>query len=136
MFKHRFNPETAADFTSVINAVSMMIGRAKSSLMMTTTYLEGNCDDLHNQDVATVLYGVLAELEDVDEVLDAHHKANFKLQEQVDALSYFILIEKILTPEKLKLILDVATLPIAAQVEVVEQIRQTLEPEPENKTIH
>ncbi len=113
-----------------------MTGRAKSSLMMTTTYLEGDSDDLHNQDVAMVLYGVLAELEDVDEVLDAHHKANFKLQKQVDALSEILLHTGALTQDKLDLILDVATLPIAAQVEVVEQIRQTLEPEPENKTIH
>jgi hypothetical protein len=136
MFKHRFNPENAHDFRTVIDAVNLMTGRAKSSLMMMTAYLEGDCDDLHNHDVAGVVYGVLAELEDVNEVLNTHHKANFNLQKKVDALSEILLQTGALTQDKLDLILDVATLPIAAQIEVVEQIRQALKPEPENKTIH
>jgi hypothetical protein len=134
MFKHRFNPENAHDFRTVIDAVDIMTGRAKSTLNMFVSYVEGDCDDLHKFDVSGVIYGVLAELEDVGAVLKAHFKANNNLQKQVDALSHIILSEKILTPDKLKLILDVAVLPIAAQAEAVAQMRQVIEPE--NNTIH
>ncbi len=138
MFKHRFNPETAADFTSVIDAVNIMTGRAKSSLMMMTSYLEGDCDDLHNQDVAGVIYGVLAELEDVSEVLKAHAHANFNLQKQIDLLSEIILQSGTITPERLNVLLELAKLPKTQQDAFIEQkqIQTEPKPEPNNNTVH
>jgi hypothetical protein len=41
MFKHRFNPENAHDFRNVIDAVDLMTGRAKSTLTMFVSYVEG-----------------------------------------------------------------------------------------------
>jgi hypothetical protein len=96
--------------------------------MMMNAYLEGDCDDLHNHDVAGVIYGVLAELEDVDEVLTAHFKANHNLGKQVEALSHIILSEKLLTPEKLKLILDFVVLPESEMKKMVEVAREMIKP--------
>ena len=137
MFKHRFNPENARDFRDVIDAVNLMTGRMKSTLNMFVSYIDGDCEDLHKHDVSGVIYSVLAELDDVNAVLNAHHKANCKLQDQNEALRYIILSEKILTSEKLDLILDVATLPIDAQVEAVAKMRQAIGlEETEIKTVH
>ncbi|MDD5229142.1 MAG: hypothetical protein PHN45_04340 [Methylococcales bacterium] len=132
MFKHRFNPETAGNFFDVINAVDLMTGRAKSSLNMFISYVEGDCEDLHKFDVSGVIYGVLAELEDVSAVLNAHFKANNNLQKQVDALSKLAL--QAIAQKDLDMILQVATLPIAEQQAVIDQLKQSIEPE--NKTVH
>ena len=86
MFKHRFNPENAHDFDNVIDAVNLMTGRAKSTLNMFVSYIEGDCEDLHKHDVSGVIYSVLAELDDVNAVLNAHHKANHDSSKQVEAL--------------------------------------------------
>lgn len=134
MFKHRFNQQAAADFTSVINSVDLMIGRAKSTLNMMTAYFEGDCDDLHNHDVSGVVYGVLAELEDVGEVLNAHFKANNNLQKQVDAMREIILKEKYIDPELLDFVLKVATMPESEQVKAYEAVKQSIEAD--TKTIH
>lgn len=133
MFKHRFDAENAHDFRNVIDAVDLMTGRAKSTLTMFVSYIEGDCEDLHKFDISGVIYGVLAELEDVSAVLNAHFKANNNLGKQVEALSHIILSEKLLTPEKLKLILDYAVLPIEEQQKMVEMARETFEP---TQTIH
>ena len=135
MFKHRFNPENAHDFRDVIDAVNLMIGRAKSTLNMFVSYIEGDCEDLNKHDISGVIYSVLAELDDVNAVLNAHHKANCKLQDQNEALTQIILSEKLLTPEKLDFILNVFTLPIDAQTEVVDKMRQALVHD-ENKSVH
>ncbi len=128
MFKHRFNPQNAHDFRNVIDAINLMTGRAKSTLNMLNSYIEGDCEDLHKHDVAGVVYCVLTELDDVDDVLNAHFQARKDLNKQIEALSYIILNEKLLTPEKLKLILDFVVLPEEEQEKTVEMTRDVLSP--------
>lgn len=128
MFKHRFNPQNAHDFGNVIDAVNLMTGRAKSTLNMLNSYIEGNSEDLHKHDVAGVVYCVLAELDDVDDVLNAHLQARKDLKKQIEALSHIILTEKLLTPDKLKLILDFTVLPEEEQEKTVEMARENFTP--------
>lgn len=128
MFKHRFNPQNAHDFGNVIDAVNLMTGRAKSTLNMLNSYIEGGNEDLHKHDVAGVIYGVLAELDDIDDVLNAHSQAKEDLNKQIEALRYIILTGKLLTPDNLKLILDFAVLPEEEQEKTVDMARENFTP--------
>jgi hypothetical protein len=74
IFSHRFDSTQAHDISEVINAVGLMTERAKGILYMLFAH-EGSDSRYSDKIVHSAIDAAIAEIDDIDSVLNAHFAA-------------------------------------------------------------
>jgi hypothetical protein len=74
-FKHRFDAMQANDLTHVVNSIGLLTERAKSVLYILFGQLDDDATRFNDKILQGAIDAVIAEIDDIDCILAAHHKA-------------------------------------------------------------
>lgn len=77
-FKHRFDETQANDLTHVVNSIGLLTERAKSVLYLLFGQFEDGAGRYNDLILQGAIDAVIAEINDIDCILAAHHEAVHK----------------------------------------------------------
>jgi hypothetical protein len=110
MFNHRFDA-TNDSTSNATDSMHVMCDRAYRSLLILTSYLEGSCDKVSDDHVASVAYAVMLEISDIKDVLKIEANERADMRKQITVLSALMLEQPHMNRRNLDLLLALATVP-------------------------